>query len=62
MTRSFDRRPWHHLRPLLLAAALAGSAGMHDPARAEGQVNVYSFREPQLIDPLLAEMKEPGAK
>ena len=35
------------------AVTLAAIAGLAPAARAQGDVNVYSYREPQLIDPLL---------
>src|SRR4029077_3134662 len=42
----------HGLAPgRLLVIGLALAAG--SPARAQGEVNVYSYREPQLIDPLV---------
>jgi len=36
-----------------LALALAALAGLAHGALAQGEVNIYSYREPQLIDPLL---------
>jgi iron(III) transport system substrate-binding protein len=33
--------------------ALAAVAAVHGPAAAEGEVNIYSYREPGLINPLL---------
>jgi iron(III) transport system substrate-binding protein len=39
-------------------AGLAGTAFIAVPARAEETVNVYSYRQPQLIDPLLAAFGE----
>jgi iron(III) transport system substrate-binding protein len=36
-----------------LAAGLVALAGSVAPALAQGEVNIYSYREPQLIDPLL---------
>ena len=35
------------------AAALAFVMGLSGPARADGEVNIYSYRQPALIDPLL---------
>ena len=42
------------LRLLALAASLLAT----DAARAQSVVNIYSYREPQLIEPLLAKFKE----
>jgi iron(III) transport system substrate-binding protein len=36
-----------------LALALTALAGLAPAALAQGEVNIYSYREPQLIDPLL---------
>lgn len=36
-----------------LALALAGLTALVPPALAQGEVNIYSYRQPQLIDPLL---------
>jgi iron(III) transport system substrate-binding protein len=36
-----------------VAAALLCAVGMSAPAVAQGEVNIYSYREPGLIDPLL---------
>jgi iron(III) transport system substrate-binding protein len=36
-----------------LAVALAALAGLAPGALAQGEVNIYSYRQPQLIDPLL---------
>jgi iron(III) transport system substrate-binding protein len=36
-----------------LALALAALAGLAPGALAQGEVNIYSYRQPQLIDPLL---------
>ena len=36
-----------------IAIALAAAIAMTAPALADGEVNVYSYREPQLIEPLL---------
>jgi iron(III) transport system substrate-binding protein len=41
----------------LLSIALAGSLG-HDAAAAEREVNVYSYRQPYLIDPLFKKFTE----
>jgi iron(III) transport system substrate-binding protein len=41
-------------RRALLAAAAAGLSGLAESAQAEGTVNVYSYRQPALIDPLFA--------
>lgn len=47
----------------LLAAALFTSAAMATPALADGEVNIYSYRQPVLIQPLLdAFTKETGIK
>jgi len=47
VTRSRRARGLAHLALPLLALAAAS------PARAQGEVNIYSYREPQLIAPLL---------
>lgn len=39
-------------RSLLATAAIASLAAISSPALAEGTVNVYSYRQPALIDPL----------
>jgi len=41
-------------RTFLAASAAAGLAAQAGRARAEGKVNVYSYRQPALIDPLFA--------
>ena len=42
---------------------LAAVAAAHSPAAAEGEVNIYSYREPGLINPLLeAFTKKTGIK
>jgi iron(III) transport system substrate-binding protein len=47
--------------PCVALVALAGIIAGLLPARAEGEVNIYSYREPGLIDPLLAAFtKETG--
>jgi len=47
------------LRPLAaLALALSLHALIVPGARAQGEVNIYSYREPQLIDPLLKAFTE----
>src|SRR5262249_8513228 len=47
------------LRPMAaLALALSVSALIVPSARAQGEVNIYSYREPQLIDPLLKAFTE----
>jgi iron(III) transport system substrate-binding protein len=54
---------WALLRrvPCVALVALAGIAAGPEPARAEGEVNIYSYREPGLIDPLLSAFsKETG--
>ncbi|MDX2203856.1 MAG: Fe(3+) ABC transporter substrate-binding protein [Hyphomicrobiaceae bacterium] len=38
---------------LAVLGAAAGIAAGSVPAQAQGEVNIYSYREPQLIDPLL---------
>ena len=43
---------------LAFSAGLAAMAGFGTPARAEGSVNVYSYRQPSLIDPLFAAFTE----
>ena len=40
-------------RSLLSSAALALVMGSSSAARADGEINVYSYRQPSLIDPLL---------
>ena len=51
------------LRSGLLSAALLASAAIATPAAAEGEVNIYSYRQPFLIEPLLeAFTKETGIK
>ena len=51
------------LRTGLLSAALLASAAIAAPAAAEGEVNIYSYRQPFLIEPLLeAFTKETGIK
>ncbi|MBC2858110.1 MULTISPECIES: Fe(3+) ABC transporter substrate-binding protein [Stappia] len=51
------------LRTGLLSAALLASAAIATPAAAEGEVNIYSYRQPFLIEPLLeAFTKETGIK
>lgn len=45
------RRPAHGLAHLVFLASTV--AGLSSAALAQGEVNVYSYREPQLIDPLL---------
>jgi iron(III) transport system substrate-binding protein len=40
-------------RAAAFAVALAGIAVLGPAALAQGEVNIYSYREPQLIDPLL---------
>ena len=41
--------------PVLVSLCLAAGAlgALATPAQAQGEVNIYSYREPQLIDPLL---------
>jgi len=47
--------------PCVALVALAGIVAGLGTARAEGEVNIYSYREPGLIDPLLAAFtKETG--
>ena len=41
-------------RMFLAASAVASAAIFANPVRAEGSVNVYSYRQPSLIDPLFA--------
>lgn len=51
------------LRTGVLSAALLASAAMATPAFAGGEVNIYSYRQPFLIEPLLeAFTKETGIK
>lgn len=51
------------LRTGVLSAALLASAAIATPAAAEGEVNIYSYRQPFLIEPLLeAFTKETGIK
>ncbi len=45
------------LLSIALAGTLAGSLG-HDAAAAEREVNVYSYRQPYLIDPLFKKFTE----
>ncbi len=45
-----------HLKPTLAALGLA-AAFSSSTAAADGVVNIYSYREPQLIEPLLAKFK-----
>lgn len=48
-------------RPSLGVLALFGSVAFSLPAHAEGEVNIYSYRQPELIQPLLdAFTKETG--
>ncbi len=49
--------------PCVALVAVAGIVAGLGSARAEGEVNIYSYREPGLIDPLLAAFtKETGIK
>lgn len=51
------------LRGAALSALLLASAAIATPAVAEGEVNIYSYRQPFLIEPLLeAFTKETGIK
>ncbi|WP_186397007.1 Fe(3+) ABC transporter substrate-binding protein [Stappia sp. TSB10GB4] len=51
------------LRTGVLSAALLASAAIATPAFAEGEVNIYSYRQPFLIEPLLeAFTNETGIK
>ncbi|WP_417767688.1 Fe(3+) ABC transporter substrate-binding protein [Stappia sp.] len=51
------------LRGVALSAVLLASAAIATPAVAEGEVNIYSYRQPFLIEPLLeAFTKETGIK
>lgn len=54
----------HTVRTALLSlAALGIAAGSAVPAAADGEVNIYSYRQPYLIEPLLeAFSKETGIK
>lgn len=53
---------WRHATVVALLACL-GLAPLCSPAAAEGEVNIYSYREPGLINPLLeAFTKETGIK
>lgn len=60
------RYPSAQLRNAACAVLLAFAgvtAWLPPPARADGEVNIYSYREPGLIDPLLATFsKETGIK
>lgn len=48
-------------RPALGMLALLGPVALSVPAHAEGEVNIYSYRQPELIQPLLdAFTKETG--
>jgi iron(III) transport system substrate-binding protein len=46
------------MNPRHLPFALVASLAMSTAAHAQGAVNIYSYREPQLIEPLLAKFKE----
>jgi iron(III) transport system substrate-binding protein len=43
----------HGTRALAITFALAAVAGGHVAAALAEEVNIYSYRQPQLIDPLL---------
>jgi iron(III) transport system substrate-binding protein len=46
------------LSPLAVLVGVLLTTAAHAPAVAQGAVNIYSYREPQLIEPLLAKFKE----
>ena len=51
LVTQFARRPAR--RVAQLALILSGTIAASSAALAQGEVNIYSYREPQLIDPLL---------
>jgi hypothetical protein len=59
MALSF-RMGWSAARRVMAALAMssASSALLVPSATAQGEVNIYSYREPQLIDPLLKAFNE----
>lgn len=51
-------RTWKIVDGGLLALAAGALLTLSQPASAQGEVNIYSYREPQLIDPLLKAFTE----